>query len=310
MIYFLAPDFTSFISGGNIFNYQIFRALLEIGASIERYDVEKFDRTVNGHDCIIFDSIYLNQMQLELVGNLPCKKIFLCHLLPSMVEYADKMEEGRLLKKFDIIIANSQFTKEYIAQSNDELNIQIIQPFIEKPSFINSYKVNRAVVVANFVRNKNIDTLLKALDRFQSDILPIDIVGNQNMDKDYFSICDSILKKSNYLMGNVRFLDPLPRSDYWALFSKYQVLLDVSCIETYGMAVAEAVSIGLPILSLGNGNVKNLLSTSTICVSIEDMINRLSMRDFGCSDIQKKVIVTDWNEFKESIKTAFFKIFP
>ena len=97
MIYFLAPDSATFISGGNRFNQQIVSGLMSMGFDVAWttwVDIEKKEMTAT--DYLYIDSIYLRNIALAWLLSVQAYKIFVAHLLPSMLDASVDVAEERV----------------------------------------------------------------------------------------------------------------------------------------------------------------------------------------------------------------------
>lgn len=306
MIYFVAPDFDSFISGGNIFNKQIYRALQELGMSLKQVEYPFSDMQCATHnDLLLIDSIYINDLKLKQLATQTCKKYFICHLLPSMIAHGKGMKyEKNVLQLFDKIIVNSIFCRDYIIKLKLSSNVEVIQPFIDVPmNMVLDKKRSGAIIIANWLPSKQLHIFLKLLSRKEPLPLPVSIIGSTKMNPDYFKFCKKIISNSEGLKEKVKVFGELGRMETWLALFKSKLLLDCSSFETYGMAVAEAVSIGLPVLSLGNGNIKNLVPPESICDSMDMLVDRLINAKWSKPRTDSiKNIITGWDTFIHQFK--------
>lgn len=301
MIYFIAPNFNSFISGGNIFNKQIVTALEELGKSVKQLEYPlRPDFKVHFDDTVVVDSIYTMDLDLNQLNDLACKKYFICHLLPSMIGSGHGLEyEKKVLKVFDGIIVNSMFCKNVLDSMDLSSERYLIQPFIDRPvAPEQNDRIKNALLIANWVPVKQLGKMLQCLAKQKQLPLPITVIGSTGMDPAYFKDCMDMITRSELLKEKIHVMGSLDRKATWSNLFQSKVLLDCSSFETYGMAVAEVVSIGKPVLTLGNGNTKYLVPPGSICNSIDDLVDRLINEIWIVPEAQyRKKIITVWGEF-------------
>jgi glycosyltransferase involved in cell wall biosynthesis len=82
------------------------------------------------------------------------------------------------------------------------------------------------------------------------------IVGSFEFDRVYAGRCQALLARSAPLAGRVHLKGELSQKDTARELSRSNLLVSSSCMESYGMALAEARSTGVPILALNAGNAK------------------------------------------------------
>ena len=167
MIYFLAPDSATFISGGNRFNQQIVSGLMSMGYDVAwttLVDIEKEEMT--SADYLYIDSIYLNDIALSWLLSVQAYKIFVAHLLPSMVDASvDVSDEQKQLNAYDHILVNSAFTGSYFINRIEwTKKLDKVQPYVSPNQTHIPHKSNDkiAILISNWLPNKQLDLFLKA----------------------------------------------------------------------------------------------------------------------------------------------------
>ncbi len=312
MIYFLAPDSATFISGGNRFNQQIVSGLMSMGYDVAWttwVDIEKKKMTAT--DYLYIDSIYLRNIALGWLLSVQAYKIFVAHLLPSMLDASvDVAEEREQLNAYDHILANSAFTRSYFINRIEwTKKLDIVQPYISPNQALFAHKNNNkiAILISNWLPNKQLDLFLKAVAlREISDNFYIYIYGDINMDASYFSQCLSIIHNSPVLSKVIQIKGVFQPDDMQTILDEADVMIDASNFETYGMAVAESIVSGLPVLSLGAGHVEQLMGQgkSMVCKSIDELVDHmiLFLQDKMILSLRPiHNIITDWQVFKSQL---------
>ena len=315
MVYLVAPDPNSFISGGNIFNQQILDGFASLNIQHERIVFEDcFEYCTHPKDTLIFDSIYFDDLTIEFVKGIRAKKCFLIHLLPSMLgDDIVLSKEKPLLHCFDTILANSQYTCDYLMEKMGGFkSIVIVQPFIKLfVSDQNNSSKKRIIHVANWSPSKQIDLLLSemAIQSLPQNLI-IYFYGDSQRDQHYFNSCKEILDSNPKLSKHVMIMGSINHDQLVQLYEDATLLIDTSAMETYGMAVAEALINNIPVLSLGNGNVKHLIQRNNgiICSNMKELIFQLikySNDEIQLSTVRlnQDHIIFDWNKFLIQFKS-------
>ena len=129
-----------------------------------------------------------------------------------------------------------------------------------------------ALMIANLLPGKGIAPFLRALDaaldeadslpssRKRAAVLRLAIVGSAELDVGYASECRDVLAASPRARRAVRFEGTLPRRVLVERLSTADVLVSASRMESFGMALAEARALGVPILAREGGNATSLVA--------------------------------------------------
>lgn len=314
MIYFVAPHPDSFISGGNRMNQQIVQGLEELGAQVIFIGLEQFNVIQSKPlDQFFIDSIYLHPIDSDQLNVMESKKIFVLHLLPSMIDPMSDLEQERMiLNSFDLIIVNSQFSKDYLTRYIGwNKSILIVQPFIESQCMNTHIKKNRQVIlISNWLPNKQIyEFLIALLSHIPEQVksLEIHIYGDTTMNKDYFQKCQALISASTWLSHSMHIHGTKDHKSMIEIMKQSCLMIDPSSFETYGMAVAEAIVLGLPVISLGAGHVKYLIGQgkSRSCTSMQELVQKMLEFVQGKFEITPnpiKSIIYQWPDFLNQLK--------
>ena len=314
MIYFICPDPQCFISGGNLFNLQIIEGLKVLGKPICNIPVQDFKKmNTTPKDIILLDSIYLNEIPSLAIYKMQGIKMVLIHLLPSMTDKTIEPNiEKQLLAPFDFILANSEFTRDYLIHRHfAPERIRVIQPWIKTPLPSIPTHRDKLIVVANWYPAKQIDLLLYHLALHHlPDGLIIRFYGDTQVDPEYTRTCLSILDISPHLKKHVSLEGVVPWGSLQNIFLETSCLLDVSGFESYGMAVAEAIVCDATVLTLGNGQVRNWVGYGRCigCKDIHELIGRLILIHEHKLQIQTNPIVdiiTEGPMFRQQLIEVF-----
>jgi glycosyltransferase involved in cell wall biosynthesis len=129
----------------------------------------------------------------------------------------------------------------------------------------------RAVMVANFLPGKGVlPFLLNLAEQVRpSDRYELAIVGGAGFDAEYAHRCQHAAEDSR-LYGHVRLLGEQSPEATVQHMATCNLFVSASTMESYGMALAEARCLGLPIVANRGGNVQTLVSNRSGGESVSD----------------------------------------
>lgn len=274
-IFFHFPNFEAFVSGGNSYNKRFQQILLK------DYTFVKVDEIADA-DMVISDTIFLNDDEtLEFLRQSGLKKTIIVHHLKYFEDNAC-LEEFTLLKKFDLLIANSQYTAATLQKNGIDINkIIIIEPPVNHPANLLSIKKIDSIKVlmaANWIERKGFVELfnaIKAVDHYPNN-LTITIFGDNTLDEAYYEKCVQLINESSILSKMIEIKDALPPEQMLKTFQNYNLYISASKMETYGMAVKEALNNSLYVLALNRGNLPYLINEPTQGKLYENINNLVS----------------------------------
>jgi len=257
-VFFHFPDFDAFVSGGNSYNKKFEQVLLE------NHSIQKADR-ISDADVVVSDTIFLkNSDELDFLNTSNYKKVIIVHHL-KYFEDNKYFEEFHLLKEFDLLIANSEFTSSALQKNGIEPNkIIIIEPpiyVLETPPSKKKHNSIKALMAANWINRKGFVEMfneIKAISSYCSN-LTITIYGDSTLDKAYYENCVQIIKESPILSKIIEVKEVLAPMQLANTYQNYNLYISASKMETYGMAVKEALYNGLYVLALNKGNLPYLV---------------------------------------------------
>lgn len=270
-LYFIIPDYTRFVSGGNLYNQHLIEALKkQADCSIIVWTMEELRMHFNGLRKGLFfvDTLYLAQISSLLYFKNPTQRFYLIvHHLQSLFPPAQytsttyfEEKEKRILQLFDGFLTTSQHTATYLS-ANGLKQDRIVAPpaLIISPNSTPSRQAHpiKALLVANVVRRKGILPFLMACKQLSGTALTIEIAGSRSLEIDYATRCTAIVQEHPFLKNYIHFLDTLSPQTMQSKYQACNLLISSSFFETYGMALQEGVAWGLPILAIKGGNVAN-----------------------------------------------------
>jgi glycosyltransferase involved in cell wall biosynthesis len=232
---FVVPDMRASVTGGNVYNLGLTRALGEIGANVRVVDRDVKAAEQSGDGPCFVDTLYLEHAPRFAPYRL------LVHYLPSLVEgRAPSAIEQAAIANADGFVVPSAFMRDAMAELSSR-PIAIVAPGIDIEHAPVSH-VPRAVMVANLVSGKGVLAFLEALD----GPLELAIIGADH-DPSYAAACRAAAPLA-------RFLGALPHARTIAEIAASDFLVSASRMESYGLALAEARALGVPILARAGGN--------------------------------------------------------
>ena len=268
-IYFILPDYSQFISGGNWYNQQLVNALQEeVVRPIYLWTFEAFLQQYNNIKTgfFIVDTLYLEQMKDLLMMKKEGQSFhLLVHHLQSLYppknytskEWFDEKERD-LLVSFDGFITTSDYTANYLRGHRMKRPIVVIPPalsFIPPQIPARKSRPIKALLAANVIERKGILPFLEILEDQVIDpqYFSLEIAGDLTMEKRYADKCLQLVKDTA-LHSYCRFLGPLSPQATQDKYRTANLLIATSFFETYGMTLQEAVAWKLPILAIKGGN--------------------------------------------------------
>ena len=284
MVYLIVPKIGPTPAGGSLYNYFVakennFLRLIEV------LEVEDCINKLPENALVIVDSLILVSF-CERGYNLKFRTIGLIHL-PTFLDKKDQnkrlvAKELNYLKDLPLIVTGNAFKEDLIASyALKDNRIYPVLPGMSESLKKESYAqtVNKILVIASITRRKEILTCIKTLSELKSKSWSLTIFG-EIVDREYFDEIQSYLKEKR-LAHKVVFKGYVKQELLWQSLIKYDLMLNFSRYETFGMAIYEALQIGLPILSFGtvldslfskNGNFKSFMDLSSFKRELEKLI--------------------------------------
>lgn len=247
---FLIPDPEAFVSGGNLYNAELIQALEQVGVECQRVPLAKFEAE-SATGMVWVDTLWMKEWSNQYQGPTGLIVHHLGSLFPESKEDT-KEGEQKLLASFDFFLCTSEFTASYLQQLGiEEGNCLVVEPgmHLDVPAD-RDYPIDplKALIVANLVPRKGIFSFLSDLLELQhrwSDF-KITIAGSLSLDPSYAQSCVELVRQSPALADSVEFVGELTREEMRKAYLSHSIFLSPSMMETYGMAIKEALCMGLP----------------------------------------------------------------
>ena len=280
MIRFLIPEPKNRRSGGTLYDLQMVEAIQEKGYEIELHWIEKnmgvkaFISDLEKDDLLVIDGLVFHQNYKDAYLLNDFKKIYLTHL-PFWLEPGidgkeielRKLREIDFIKRCNLVICTSDYIKDEIIQSGiDAKSILVINPLIsgsseEKRAYNKKPKEFLFVGAVHF--GKGLDILTKALAQIENSHWELKVAGDFNPGDEYFKTIIKGVKKSG-LSSKIRFLGACDAEKIRELYLNSDLLIHPSRFESYGMAIGEALSLGLPVLASDAGALPSVYSSTPV----------------------------------------------
>ncbi len=262
------PDGSDEISGGNLYNADLFAALQEC-CEIKRVAATDFASAPLAEGIYLVDTLNLDVAKQVLRTRGPRQRfVLLVHHLPSFepglsASHPSLALERSVLPDFDGFIATGEFTRSWLAEQGYAARTVLMEPvFTGAPSARRSLEEDvRAVMVCNLIARKGV---LEFLDRLALEFhknseldgatFSLEIIGRDDLDVAYAGACAEKIAREASLGRHVRLLGALPHSSVLAKYREANLFLSASRMETFGISLQEARHFGLPILAVRGGN--------------------------------------------------------
>jgi glycosyltransferase involved in cell wall biosynthesis len=271
-LWFVAPPLDGPVSGGTLYNREIVAALTALGVSVSRLDPESARISVSEGvpGLYLVDTLYLRELaELRHVNRSRRTLALLSHYLPTLVSKGDgvslsdlDVDERAALAAADAFVTPSAFMQRTLARFDSrERPSVIVEPATLASGVATSVaraRFLKAIVVANLTPGKGIEPFLSALSRSaaNSDAFELEIVGSPDLDPDYANAC--VLAAAGD--RRIRFSGAEEPLKLIGKIAESDLLISASRMESFGMALAEARTLGVPIVARDGGNVAALVS--------------------------------------------------
>ena len=295
MQWFIVPNLDCPISGGTHYNRMLIGALRTARIQCEVRSLDRAESVLT--EAVAGDSIWVDSLHLDELPRLaraarPGTRLgMIAHYLPSLVSLGEGLgpehltpAEAAALKTAAMFLVSSPFMRGILRRlTGAGRPILHVEPgrSLAVPSTLPEPPPVRAVMVANLVPGKGIEAFLRSLTaKIQgTDKLYLDVVGGTAHDPPYAERCRAAASDPR-IRGCVRFLGELPHEKSLGKMAASNLLISASQMESYGMALAEARAIGIPILALRGGHVASLVgqdSGGELLATTDDLVGACLM---------------------------------
>ncbi len=272
-------------TGGYYFNFKMAEALSVAGHEVDVIHFNTIPETLQGSRIpgsfhVLF-RVLKNRPDLLVVSKSYSFMAFLRLLLPFTgipvlylvhhLEWHDRVEgvsgfRKKLVRWFlssgKKIWVNSKSTSDDVVSLGlSEDRICVIPPGFERFSKQAEQRSEnspvRILCVGTVCSRKDQLTLVKACNLLKDRNFHLDILGDEKTDSAY---SESVRKEAYALGDKVTFMGHLSTEELYAKYNSSDILANLSHWEGYGIAVAEALWAGLPVLAVDAGAVPELVT--------------------------------------------------
>jgi glycosyltransferase involved in cell wall biosynthesis len=169
--------------------------------------------------------------------------------------------EGLISRCFDFLITNSEFSYvNFLKISNNRIPYKILNPFTDG-KIINGIRKRTSsklkfLHIGTVEHRKNVHTTLRAFANIKIDF-EFHIVGKMS-DNEYCTSLHKIIEEGS-IKNKVIFHGFVENDKREALLCDTDIFILVSLMEGYGMAYADAMMYGIPIIASSSGAIPELV---------------------------------------------------
>lgn len=271
-IFLVAPPVFGSPTGGTLYNRYLVEALTELGASARVISLDEASQRLERDDpgAFLCDSLFISSFgRLLDACRGKTRPWLLLHYLPSLVRvgracaWTDLLpDERQALSMAGGIIVTGSFMQEVVRGFSDvKARVMCVEPGVvsPKPTAHASEEVDsvRAILVGALTEGKGVLPFLQALEGqiVASDSWSLSLVGSASADVAYANRCRELVARDLQLRRTITFVDELLHQEVVTRIGTAHLMVSASRMESYGMALSEARSAGVPIVALEGGNV-------------------------------------------------------
>ncbi len=283
---FVIPGDPDQKTGGYIYNANILYQWKSSGIECELVTIPYTSKEISGHDREIilrkltderFDILLIDGLggawmadELQLVRD-DKKLVYLEHL--PLKEHWET--EKKAINLCDRAVATSKYSKNKIIGNGIEIPVEVVEPGDSTGSFPSkknySTHPSRFLFIGSLSPRKDPASILEALTSIQAGSWSLDICGSW---QDHSKYARDFLDRCKQFPG-IRVHKDLDSRDLFRLIAESDLLLVPSREETYGMAVAESLSLGLPVVANDIPAFKTIYGNRLLYYSSQDDLRNI-----------------------------------
>jgi len=264
----------------------------------------------------------------EISNEFDIPFIFTSHSLGVFLDGYNKERvdcEKIVMTSSNIVTASSEFENMLIADTYkvDENKIQKVTPGVDREIFSPDLSVKRKNIFLSIGRIQEQKGQLQTLEflnnfkKIENNFKCIFIGGpSGKQGNEYLQELKKAVKDLN-LETYVEFSDNLPQTKIIELLNKAKLLIHTSQFETFGLVAIEANTMGVPVLTINNGSLMEIiennkngyLSESLIDKDVNNFVSHLLNEDrkyeevsLSCIEKSKKY---DWQNTSEILQNIY-----
>jgi len=330
-VFFLVPDAIDDperVSGGNVYDRRLRQGLGELGWEVTTIAVAALATEPTAHALsqladgalVLIDGLLVAREPAALIHHRErLLVVMLAHMVaPVTPELSD--QERDALRGARHIVATSNWTRaELIAQdAADPRRIVVARPGADPaPVTAASPCGGRLLCVGAVTSLKGQDVLIEALAELSDvDGWTLDIVGSLTVAPDYVTELRTAIASAG-LDRRVELRGVLTGDALEDAYGQADLVVMPSRVESYGMAVAEALAHGIPVLASGVGGISEAIAGSeagmivpsddpwALAVVLRDWLSRPSRRrDLKAAALQARDAARPWNATSASVSSV------
>ena len=264
----VAPPLDGPPTGGTLYNRGLVAALRASGVELRTGGWPEAADDARPAALQLIDSLYLQHVP-ALAAAAKARGVaswLLLHYLPSQVRLGRAVARDELsaveraaLAAADGVMATSRFMAEQLAALGVAAErVRCVEPGVAQVAREQHGDAHvHAVVLGSVTEAKGQLALLQALARElrDGDALKLELIGSLDAEPEHAAECRALIAAHPALAARVLLPGTLPHEAALARLARADLLLSVSRMESYGMALSEARATGVPILARAAGNV-------------------------------------------------------
>lgn len=271
--WFIVPRLDGPVSGGTRYNRELLAALEAEGFACSAVEIDRaLDWLREGRRGVYWlDTLHLGALPTLCRVNVDQHPLgLLTHYLPSLVRSGASVEAREIgaAERFALARASAFLvTSSFMRHALQRLGAAPRPKLVVEPGCsarrrssngTGSRRSCHAVMIGNLTAGKGVLPFLSALaQRLRpDDCLRLTVVGGSQQDPQYATRCRQLVASEAALNRCVHLAGALPESSVEELLSDADLAVSASVMESYGMALCEARTVGVPIVAVDAGNVR------------------------------------------------------
>jgi len=209
------------------------------------------------------------------------------------------------MNQADKLIAVSKFQYQTITTVADEFagKMRVVYNGIDTEKFSPSAqtsagKAARMIFVGNLIEGKQIDILIKAIDRLKTKFpITLDVYGSGPKQKQYQQLAQQL-----NLTHLVKFKGNIENDTLAETLKNYHLLVLPSRYETFGVVLIEAMACGLPVVAAAVGAVPEIVDSDDVGILARpDSVDSLTQA-------LEKALIKQWDATKITTHAQKFSV--
>lgn len=242
---------------------------------------------------------YIQSRNLKYIWDEDQLNLYFGRLKPFILPFVNFLRryDVQSAKKPDLLIANSQFQKEWIKEHYDQDSV-VIYPPVDLSTYQHyPQKENYYVAVGRFAKMKRFDLLIEAFNQMPDKKLIL--IGDGELNDEFRAKAKT----------NIRFTGYLPAAQVYDFVKKAKAAIYIG-VEDFGIAAVEAQSAGTPVIAYKKGGISEtvehqktgILFPEQTDLSLIEAIQIFEKQSFDSLYISNHAQQFSTKRFKEKIK--------